>query len=38
MDITGIAKTAELQLAPAFKMTTKGLQITGNPTYEETIQ
>lgn len=30
-----IEKQAELQLAPCFKMTTKGLQITGNPTYSE---
>lgn len=33
-DIT-VTPKAELQLAPCFKMTTKGLQITGDPTYEE---
>lgn len=32
---TDIEKQPELQLDPHFKMTTKGLQITGNPTFEE---
>lgn len=33
--MSAIEKQAELQLSPSFTLTTKGLRISGSPTYEE---